>query len=97
MVRDRAGIGPLTPGLSKDAFREAVYLEQRRESPFEGHRWFDLVRTGRALEVMNSKVKPLSDPDNVGIAAPISEHQLLLPIPSIVIEMAPQVTQNPGY
>jgi tetratricopeptide (TPR) repeat protein len=97
LVRDRAGLDPLTPGMTKDEFREAVYLEERRESPFEGHRWFDLVRTGRALEVMNAKVKPLSDPDNIGIASPISEYQLLLPIPSIVIEMAPQITQNPGY
>lgn len=97
LVRDRAGLVPLSSGMSKEEFRNAVYLEERRESPFEGHRWFDLVRTGRALEVMNAKVKPLSDPDNIGIASPIEEYQLLLPIPSIVIEMAPQITQNPGY
>jgi hypothetical protein len=97
LVRERAGLLPLTPGLTKDEFRDAVYLEERRESPFEGHRWFDLVRTDRALDVMNSKVKPLSDPDNIGLASPIDAHELLLPIPSIVIEMAPQITQNPGY
>lgn len=97
MVRARAGLEPLLTGLTKDQFREAVYLEERRESPFEGHRWFDLVRTGRALTVMNSKVKPLSDANTIGLASPIDEHNLLLPIPSIVIEMAPQITQNPGY
>ncbi|MCW3078593.1 RagB/SusD family nutrient uptake outer membrane protein [Segetibacter sp.] len=96
-VRTRAGLDPLPTGLSKDQFREAVYLEERRESPFEGHRWFDLVRTGRALSVMNAKVKPLSDANTIGLASPIDAHHLLLPIPSIVREMAPQVTQNPGY
>ncbi|MDB5280815.1 MAG: RagB/SusD domain protein [Ferruginibacter sp.] len=97
MVRVRAGLAPLSSSLTKDQFREAVYLEERRESPFEGHRWFDLVRTGRAVAVMNAKVKPLSNADNVGLAAPIDEHNLLLPIPSIVRATAPQVTQNPGY
>ncbi|MCW3110419.1 MAG: RagB/SusD domain protein [Segetibacter sp.] len=96
-VRVRAGLDPLPAGLTKDEFREAVYLEERRESPFEGHRWFDLVRTGRALTVMNAKVKPLSDANTIGLASPIDAHHLLLPIPSIVREMAPQVTQNPGY
>jgi hypothetical protein len=96
-VRERANLDPLPTGLDKDDFREAVYLEQRRESPFEGHRWFDLVRTGRALTVMNSKLKPLSDPATVGLASQIDEHHLLLPIPSIVIEMAPKVIQNTGY
>src|SRR5688572_5106981 len=96
-VRVRAGLDPLPTNLTKDQFREAVYLEERRESPFEGHRWFDLVRTGRALSVMNAKVKPLSDANTVGLASPIDTKHLLLPIPSIVREMAPQVTQNPGY
>lgn len=96
-VRTRAGLDPLPTGLTKDAFRDAVYLEERRESPFEGHRWFDLVRTGRALAVMNAKVKPLSDANTVGLPAPIDAHHLLLPIPSIVREMAPEVSQNPGY
>lgn len=97
LVRDRAGLDPLPNGLSKDAFRDAVYQEERLESPFEGHRWFDLVRTGRALTVMNAKVKPLSDAACIGIAAPISENQLLLPIPTIVRATAPNIDQNPGY
>lgn len=97
LVRVRAGLAPIATTLTKDQFREAVYLEERRESPFEGHRWFDLVRTGRAVAVMNSKVKPLSNEDNVGLASPINEHNLLLPIPSIVRAIAPQISQNPGY
>ena len=28
----------------KDSFRKAIMLERQREFPYEGHRWFDLVR-----------------------------------------------------
>jgi tetratricopeptide (TPR) repeat protein len=52
-VRGRAGLGPRS-GLSQAEFRDAVYHEQRIESAFENHRWFDLKRTGRALEVMRA-------------------------------------------
>ncbi|MFT3947743.1 MAG: RagB/SusD family nutrient uptake outer membrane protein [Agriterribacter sp.] len=97
LVRARAGLSPLPAGLSKDEFRDAVYLEERLESPFEGKRWFDLLRTGRTLSVMNAKVKLLSDPDCVGLASPINEHNLLLPIAQTVMTAAPAITQNAGY
>ena len=98
LVRTRAGLANLPAGLSKDSFRDAVYQEERLESPFEGHRWFDLARTGRTLAVMNAKVKAtLTALGTIGISAPINANQILLPIPSIVIANAPKVTQNPGY
>src|SRR5690606_10315969 len=50
-VRTRAGLDILV-GLNQDEFREAVYHEERVELAFENKRWFDLLRTGRALEVM---------------------------------------------
>ncbi|MEO5997735.1 MAG: RagB/SusD family nutrient uptake outer membrane protein [Chitinophagaceae bacterium] len=48
-VRTRAGL-PLYAGLSQVQLRDNVALERRFELSFEGHRWFDLVRTGKALE-----------------------------------------------
>lgn len=58
-VRRRAfGVAIDTPspydlsGLDKETFREAVWLERFREFPFEGLQWFDLIRTGRAEEVL---------------------------------------------
>ncbi|TDQ08639.1 RagB/SusD family nutrient uptake outer membrane protein [Pedobacter metabolipauper] len=61
-IRRRGGIpaktfGNPVPALnvaSQDAFREAVYQERKVELAFENHRWFDLVRTGKAVEVMNA-------------------------------------------
>jgi hypothetical protein len=43
-VRTRAGIGSLTAGLSKDDFRNAVFLERKYEFAMELHGVFDMRR-----------------------------------------------------
>ena len=48
-VRSRAGLGEATGDL-----REAILQERRVELAFENKRWFDLVRTGRAIEVITA-------------------------------------------
>ncbi len=96
LVRDRAGLDPLS-NLNYASFKAAVYNEERLESPFEGHRWFDLLRTGRALEVMNSKVSAGGN-TTVGISSPIQAYQLLYPIPAlVVVTSSPAIEQNDGY
>lgn len=96
LVRKRAGLTDLS-GLTYDTFKAAVYEEERLESPFEGHRWFDLLRTGRAMEVMNSKLSGPGKP-TVGVSTPIKPYQLLYPIPTLVVTTSsPAVTQNDGY
>lgn len=55
MVRARAGLSPHTLGVdvtSQTEVRDAVWLERRRELAFEGDRWADLVRTERAVTVL---------------------------------------------
>lgn len=97
LVRKRAGLTDLS-GLSQSAFRDAVYQEERLEVAFEGHRWFDLLRTDRALSVMNSKFG--NDPaTTVGPNEAINVNQLLYPIPANVIatSSAGTIVQNPGY
>lgn len=97
LVRQRAGLDALA-GLNYDTFKAAVYNEERLESPFEGHRWFNLLRTGKALEVMNAKVSQGAGTATVGISAPIKQYQLLYPIPAIVVTTSsPAITQNEGY
>lgn len=44
-VRNRAGLGDAAGDM-----REAIYNERRVELAFENKRWFDLVRTGRAID-----------------------------------------------
>jgi len=48
-VRTRAGLGAASGNLL-----EAIYRERRVELAFENKRWFDLVRTGRAVEVITA-------------------------------------------
>ncbi|SEM54484.1 SusD family protein [bacterium A37T11] len=59
IIRHRAGLSSLPKGtLSQEATLDAVMKESRFELMFEGsHRWYDLKRTGKALEVL-SAVKP---------------------------------------
>lgn len=84
-VRNRAGLEAYS-GLSQEEARENIYLERRLELSFEGHRWFDLVRTGRALSVMEPQgMKP---------------YMTVFPIPLNQIQLIndPAIfPQNPGY
>ena len=48
-VRDRAGLGDYSGDLG-----EAIFNERRVELAFENKRWFDLVRTGRAINVITA-------------------------------------------
>src|SRR3546814_12837820 len=53
-VRQRAGLEPKTGAdvPNQETFRRWVAQERRVEFAFENLRWFDLVRTDRALDVM---------------------------------------------
>lgn len=83
VVRNRANIENTTAASYGDLLM-AIEQERRVEFAFEGYRWFDLVRTGRAMEVL----------DNVS-----STNQLLFPIPlsEITANSNPDMYQNPGY
>ena len=89
LVRLRAGLDSLSVGMSKTDFAMALEHERQVELAFEGHRWFDLVRTGRALQVMNSHFHGLIT---------LQPYQLLFPIPQRQININPTVIfQNEGY
>lgn len=85
MIRKRAGLPEYT-SLTKDAAREKIYDERRFELGMEGVRWFDLVRTGKAISVMAPfGMKP---------------HMTVFPIPLIEIQIINNPTilpQNQGY
>jgi hypothetical protein len=49
-IRTRSGLPNLSPGLSNEAFREAVFQERGWELNFEGHRLFELRRTRKMVE-----------------------------------------------
>lgn len=81
-VRTRAGLS--TTGVTdQESLRERIAHERRVELAFENHRWHDLVRTGKAVEVMNAhgvEMKRLYDylsPDSYHVTA----DRLTYPIP----------------
>ena len=86
-IRNRAGLPNLTPNLSQAQFRDSLLLERRLELAFEGHRWFDLVRTKRLISAMKAQNPTIL----------VDEHHYLFPIPQTERDINPQLTQNPGY
>lgn len=102
-VRNRAGQGDVISSNVDTFFEFKIALEEerRREFAFENHRWFDLVRTGRAVTVMNEHFRndfQYNNPDEPFFnVQPIQEFQTLLPIPQYEIDLNPSVAQNVGY
>lgn len=84
-VRKRAGLSELS-GLTQAQLRDAIALERRFELAFEGQRWFDLVRTGKALQAL----------------APVGmkDYMFVFPVPLSQVQVMNNPTifpQNPGY
>ena len=78
------GCGPAFVAM----FIEALADERGREFALEGHRWFDLVRLGLALDRFHE------------MGYKLDAHNLLFPIPQNQIEIVNDKTilwQNPGY
>jgi hypothetical protein len=86
-VRARAGAAALPTTLSAAEALLAVENERRLELFTEwGHRWFDLIRTGRVAAVLGPYKGTTWDAnDNVW------------PIPATQLLANPTLTQNPGY
>jgi hypothetical protein len=82
-IRNRAGLSNVN-APTYEAILLALEEERRLEFAFEGHRWFDLIRTGRAVDVLQTV-------NNV--------NQTLFPVPlsEILTNTNPGMYQNPGY
>lgn len=93
-VHTRAGLLPLTSATIPDqaTFRTAMEHERRVEFAFEGQRWFDLVRTGRAITLLNAKAAA------IGIKKTLTEDNLVFPIPQSQVDINKEkIIQNHGY
>ena len=76
---------PPLSGLSEQAFRDSVLVEEKREFAGEGHRRLDLLRHN--LFILNAKKRGVNAQD----------YEKLYPIPSEEINRNPNLKQNPGY
>ena len=52
IIRERSHVAPLSTDLTQETVILAIEDENRVEFAIEPHRWFDLVRTGRAVAVL---------------------------------------------
>lgn len=85
-VRSRVFL-PAVTVTDKTQLRELIWKERRLELAMEHDRFFDLIRQGRAGEVMRAHGKNFVD----------GKHELF-PIPQTAIdESFGNLTQNPGY
>jgi hypothetical protein len=85
-LRNRAK-APLVAVLSQSQMLLSIEEERRMELAFEGHRWYDLVRTGRVTVVMTA------------FSPNWKSTYELWPIPQTEIQNNPSLAgqQNPGY
>ncbi|WP_316814144.1 RagB/SusD family nutrient uptake outer membrane protein [Pedobacter heparinus] len=98
-IRKRAGLDELTTGLTKDQFRDSVYLDRRLELVAECHRFFDLIRqTGTEVTGVGPEGKGilLKNLKLVGKTNVAPRHYLYA-IPQGEIDRNPKLTQNPGW
>ena len=94
-VRARVNMDPIT---GADLNIDRILHERRMELAFEGHRYFDLVRTGKAIEyISRDLMSNIEYEKRVFRSEPIPEYQLILPIPVGEIEKDQTLTQNTGY
>jgi hypothetical protein len=91
-VRARVSLGPKT-ATDPDAARTIIANERRLELAFEGHRWFDLIRTGKAIQTMNAQVGGSGNNLNYNV----QPFRLKFPIPQQQIDLNPLLIQNEGY
>ncbi len=91
-IRSRVNLPNTTAG-DKASMKLAIEKERRLELAFEGHRWYDLKRTGRALEVLNN----VKGPNGSSLGYVVTESKLLWPIPQAEMDKNTKLTQNEGY
>jgi hypothetical protein len=85
-IRKRVNLAG-TPAADQAAMRLAIEKERRLELAFEGHRWFDLVRTNRAIAVMNAQKDGSGNSLNYNVTAA----KILFPIPQAELDRNPNV------
>ena len=98
-VRIRAGLTVKTPVQLPDqaSFRTAIFNERRWEFADEFLRWYDIVRSGTAMIIMNNF---LSRPENGTTLYKMKATQTVFAIPQYELDINKDTEimwQNPGY
>ena len=81
VIRSRSNVPAVAVIAGKQELIDKILAERRIEFAYESHRWFDLIRKGKAQTVLG-----ITDPN-----------KLLFPIPKQQLLVNPALVQNPGY
>ncbi len=96
--RARQGNNAVLPDVTvrdKDLLRQAIWKEQRVEFGQEYERFFELVRQGRAGQVLRAYAQKYNTAKGEGFRDGVNE---VYPIPQSEINLSKgRITQNPGY
>lgn len=98
LVRNRAGLTRPITATDAAALRILIAKERQTEFCFENQRWYDLKRTGKAIEVITAHgkrekaAKVFLYPESYAI----NSNKLLAPIPVNEVSIN-KLVQNPGY
>lgn len=82
-IRVRSGL-PVVNSSDIAVLLSGIESERQLEFSFEGHRWFDLVRTGRAMALIPT-------------VSNINKTLFPIPLSELLSNTNPGMTQNPGY
>jgi starch-binding outer membrane protein, SusD/RagB family len=91
-VRNRAGLGNAT-AASAEALVDAILEERKFEFAIEGHRFFDMTRTNRAVSVFQN----LPRTTGASLYSIGDERLFVFPIPNSEIFTNPNMVQNLAY
>ncbi|PIF47418.1 putative outer membrane starch-binding protein [Chryseobacterium sp. 52] len=91
-VKVRAGLSTVNV-TNQQQLLDEIALERRKEFVGEGHRWFDLIRTGKAVSVMTAHFQNTPGYNT----AVIKDYNVLMPVPQDQINTDSAIKQNPGY
>ena len=92
-IRNRADLAALPVNVTQQEARVAVEQERQLELALEGHRWYDLLRNDRMIEVMQQH----RGRNGQLLFTHIDEFRKLWPVPQTEKDANPNLTQNPGY
>jgi hypothetical protein len=106
LVRTRAKVPNLTPGLATAAFRDSLSLERRYEFAMEMHGLFDNRRNwtwaksrveANMAQISTLNKSPFTSSVEKLNNGPIADKWKLYPIPVHACELNSELSQNPGW
>lgn len=92
-VRTRAGVGN-TPAATQGELRDAILAERKLEFIGEGHRWFDLIRTGKALTALSDVKRSKGSQSSYSLTNPGRQ---VFPFPNVEVLTNTNLLQNSAY